>query len=386
MGLKKWVGSAIVSLGALLSLNSAGAQERKLTIDFGDPTINFDVNSNTWYALDQLTGKGSDLLYDNWRRTFLARTSALAVDNYFTHLFKFLSHELGHDEAVRRYGGVSASFKFKDPIFLNEGYKRKLKYEPSLEQDLEIAVGGLNHDEYNSYLTFKNNTEFISVHDGVSFLWNKVYDLGYAKYGYPLEEGGDPEIYIYLLNEQGIELSKGDYINQAKLADMLSMQTWDSFEAIANYIFRGELNKKTTKFYIKGKFITPPIINHYLTTKGSFYNITSIIDTKGKNPVELSFATPVNFIGDGEVKNYRAGGQVNNLRLGEYKFSPFYYVDTDLSFNHTGYSTGLQVNKQLKGNVDLRFKVEHNNNDLLENVVKGEDEGWNFVVGIDVKF
>ncbi|MBI5066103.1 hypothetical protein HZA97_07745 [Candidatus Woesearchaeota archaeon] len=389
--LKNLVGSLVLAtsffIPSSVEAQTINSPQRELKIDFNNPITNFEANSNDWYSSDQVVGKGSDYLYKNWKNNFGTRTLALLADNELTHLLKFASHEFGHVRAAKRYGDMTVAYHWNSPFDLNKNFIKLFRYEPDLEQSLDASTAGLNQDEYSSYLTFRNNLDQLSVHDGLSFLMNKWYDDFYILTGPSEEEGGDPDSYIFFLNEKNINLTEGDYFAQAFLADALTMQTYDSIEVVLGYLIDGHSTvKRPTRMYLKNIIVTPPIVNAYLTPEGTFYNMSSIVDALGKNPVELSFATPVNFIGDGKVETYRGGGQVNNLKLGNFKLSPFYYVDTDLSFNHTGYNAGLQINKPLRKNVDLRLKVEHNKKDLLENVVKGEKDGWNAVLGVDIKF
>jgi hypothetical protein len=385
------LGSVLLA-GSLLfpSISNAQPKEpripREIKIDFSDPEENFESNSNLWSSLDQITGKEMDVLYKNWNSGFLARLSALAVGSELNYLTDFVSHEGAHNREMKRYGDASASFKLNKLWELNKNVVRTKRYTSTLEQHLNAVVAGLNQNEYNSYLTFKNNLDTLSVHDSLSFFMNKIYDVGYILSGPRAAEGGDPENYIFLLNEQDINLSKKNYLAQAWLADLLSVQTADSLETIHHYLSDGILTKKPTRIYFGRIAVTPPLINHYLTNKGSFYNITSIVGATGRTSAELSFANPINFLGGGEVGNYRAGLQINNMRFAGFKISPSYHFDTNLSSHQTGHAAGLQINKSLRNNIDLRLKVEHNQNDLLENVVKGEKNGWNLVVGVDVRF
>lgn len=385
------VGSVLISLSSLFpSIANAQPKEttiqREAKIDFADPEKNFESNSALWYSIDQTIGKGTDVLYKNWRDSFGKRVLALAIESEILYVNDFWSHEFAHNREMKRYGDASASLKFNDFLALNKNVVRTRHYAPTVEQNLNAIVAGLNQNEYNSYTTFKNNLDTLSVHDSLSFLMNKVYDVAYILTSPPAEKGGDPENYILFLEDKDVNLSKKNYLIQAWLADLFSVQTADSLETIHHYLADGQLTKKPTRFYFGRIAVTPPLINHYLTNKGSFYNITSIIGATGRNSLEVSAATPINFIGDGKVDNYRAGIQINNLRVKGFKLSPSYHFDTNLSGHQTGYSAGLQISKALKDNIDLRLKLEHNQNDLLENIVKGEKDGWNFVAGIDVRF
>ncbi|PIN80635.1 hypothetical protein COV11_03680 [Candidatus Woesearchaeota archaeon CG10_big_fil_rev_8_21_14_0_10_30_7] len=389
MGLKKLISSLVLATGLICTPNIAKAEEvpkRELKLDLQNPVTNFEANSNYWYSADQIVGKGSDVLYENWKNNLATKGGAFFLDWYATHFFRFLTHELGHVREGKRYGEFKTGWDGNHWVDFNQNFIKEYQHEHTDEQFFQAAISGLNQDEHNSYMTFKNNLDRLSVHDAFCFLSNKWYDVDYIMTGPPAEEGGDPANYIERLNDKGINLELRDYFLQAIVADTLSLQTWDSLEVIGDYLAFGATSKKPFMFRLGRTLFTPPLINHYLTTKGSFYNITSIINPNNSQSTELSFATPVNFIGDGKVDKYRLGGQLNNIPVGKYQFSPFYYVTTNTKFNHEGYSAGFELKKQLNKSVDFRVKLEHNDKDLLENSVKGEREGFNVVLGFDIKF
>ncbi len=164
------------------------------------------------------------------------------------------------------------------------------------------------------------------------------------------------------------------------------MQTWDSAKSVWNYLSKGQRNTNMTTFKIRGTEITPPLINHYLTPEGSLYNATSFINPNGENPIELGVGIDADFIGDGEVDHLRLGGQYKNINIGKIKVSPFAYINaarSDLDYN--GFSVGAEASLPLSKNIGLRGKMEYNKDDILENTVKGKDNGFNAVVGLEAR-
>ena len=47
---------------------------------------------------------------------------------------------------------------------------------------------------------------------------------------------------------------------------------------------------------------------------------------------------------------------------------------------------GLETYVGLSPRCDLRIKLEHNDGDIVENMVKGKDEGFTATAGLDVSF
>ncbi len=260
---------------------------------------------------------------------------------------------------------------------------------------MDERIAGLNQEEFNAYTVFINGINGSTVDNSVSFLMTKLWDIGYNVRSGEETNRDDVKEYIRLLNKKGIDLSKNDHLAQALLADALSLQTWRSILDVYNYLVKGKRTTEPFTFNLFGKEFTPPLINHYLTPEGSFYNISSVVSPNGKNPIEIAVGTDVDFIGDGKVDSFRIGGQYNNLKLFESKYfpslSPYAYLNTNKSLDYEGFSAGVKASLPIKQAVvpvklALWGKAGYDKDDVLENTVKGKDKGFNAVLGLTAKF
>jgi len=428
-------------LGSLLGSGAKGvnAQERinsmpkrTIVLDMKNPLDTFEANSNAWYSLSQLAGKGNDLIgkkgkLDNY---LLGRGALFVADYYFTAALEYYSHEIAHDFEFRKKGikngfnldsknmrnafslvHLDSYFNLPYPEYMQKPSSYLRLYEDE-EAFFRNIVNGLNQDEFNAKTNWENSIskKYLDFCDATSFLATKFKDVSYVsgnfedrrpdQRNFSLEEfvqhnfndekknlWRDDDLYTNYLYNKGINLSKKDYFKQALTADLLSVHTWDSMKGIWNYLLKGKRSTKTTLFEVGKTKITPPLINHYLTSNGSFYDATSVINPRGKNSVKLSLGIDADFIGEGEVNHLRFGGEYQNIDVGKVKISPFIYVNTARSnLDYKGFSAGAKASLPVSKNVHLRSKVEYNQNDILENAVKGEENGFNFVAGIEKSF
>ena len=67
-----------------------------------------------------------------------------------------------------------------------------------------------------------------------------------------------------------------------------------------------------------------------------------------------------------------------------FKFNP--YADLINKDSDKVFSIGTEARKELIGGVGLNMNSEHNENDLIENEVKGKHNGSRLVFGISVGF
>ncbi|MDP2909217.1 MAG: hypothetical protein Q8N77_05405 [Nanoarchaeota archaeon] len=366
--------------------------ERKLILDFASPVSSFEANSNLWYSANQLFGKGSDFLGTRLEldKSLLGRFTLLSADVYRSLWLRMASHELSHIKEGKKYGSYESRFEMNSLLDLANNFIKKFNYKPTDQELVKERIAGINQDEFNSYNLFKNSIDRLAFDDGISFLLSKLWDIGYNLYPCESSELGDVSSYVNHLNKKGISLSTKDHLLQSVLADALSIQTWDSLKAVYNYFKTGERTIKSTALNLSGTTVTLPLINHYLTENGSFYNLSSFIRLKEKKLIELSLGIDADFIGGGKVDCLRFGGQYSDLDLGEHKYiptvSPFAYINTTKSLNYQGFSVGIEAKLPVTKTTKLRAKVEYNHDDMIENRIKGKDEGLNFVAGLYVQF
>ncbi|MBS3113874.1 hypothetical protein J4448_02110 [Candidatus Woesearchaeota archaeon] len=403
--------------------------ERRLVINFDNPVTNSESNTNAWYSAQQVIGKVSDHAGIDWGldNNLLGRIGILGLQASLSEALNMSSHELAHTRTGKGYGPYKSSFSLKS-IDWPRNFSKEFKYVPTLEQRLEEVVAGLNQDELNAFTLFRYSTLFgnkLNFDEGIAHLQSKFWDVLYNLRSREISGSecnpsqfyriGDVSAYICSLNMKGIDFSKKDHLVQALLADLLSAQTYDSFRAVYEYLRTGQRSIKPTVFEIKGIAMTPPLISHYLTSNGSFYDIISIMNPNGENPVELNFgmsvpvkSKPVKTLrivsdkGKGfrveEVSekyepqyHLRIGAEYHNIRLGKSenapRISPFMYLTMRYDpLRYSGISAGTEFNVPISPRFELTGKADYSRNDIMENTVKGKNEGFNFSVGLMGRF
>jgi len=365
--------------------------KRKLILDFQNPIENFEANSSLWFTANQIAGKGNDLLgiKCGLDENLLGRIALLSLDFYTDHITTITSHELSHIREGKESNIYSVKFELNSFDF-TQNFPGRFKNTPTIEQDLREKIAGLNQNEYNSYILFKNNLDTLTFDNGITFLVTKFLDSYYNLSNRHKADEGDVKQYIALLNQKDINLSRKEYLAQTLIADLLSFYTYDSLSSIGNYLLTGERTTDVTPLNIGSTELTPPLINHYLTTNGSFYNITTVINPQGEHPLELSLGTDIDFIGDGNVDRLRFGGQYHQINLGKGKhapkISPFVYCNFNKSFDPKGISLGTELAIPLTKSSYISIKADYDKNDILENRIKGKDNGFNITGNFTIDF
>lgn len=372
--------------------------KRNLIVDFANPISSFEANANASNSINQLFGKGNDLLgvklgLDKY---LLGRIGQTLFSTYTNMGTGYFSHEIAHHYKSLWNGHNVLSFTWDDTAFFGIPALEKNIYTWDLPIDDNIfqAVAGLNQNTFNSETQFRNDQEEITFDEGISFLINKLNKTRYITMG-PITAPsdyfcGDLDYYFKFLNEKNIEITKGNFLNQSWLADGLSAYTLDSLKAILVYLVKGERSVKPTKVSLGGTELGLPLFSHYLTPEGGFYNIISFVNPNGKNPIEVNLGTDIDFMGGGKVDHLRFGGQYNNLKLGKGKhallLSPFAYINTNKSFDGKGFSAGTKLELPITKKTKLGVKAEYNKDDMIENIVKGKDKGLYFMSTLNWRF
>ena len=368
--------------------NTLNLEPRDFHLDFHNPVTNFEANSNLKYSIDQLVGKSSDwMASEGGDKEIIPRLAQLPYIFYLGKITQFTSHELGHIREGKRYGKEVWEGEWFDFITFS-GYPNS-RYRRTLEQNLKIFAAGLNQDEYNAFTITRNNPTKISFDEGFNFLLTKWHDVYYnlaisrEKYK-PGRPRNDPEAYTYFLKRKGIDLSQDELLLQALTADMLSLQTYDSIALLYNYIINGKRYTDRITLNLGNSQITPPIFSHYLTSRGSFFDISSTVNPSGKNPIDLNIGTDVDFIGDGNLNRLRFEGRYNNVPIIKgISLSPVLALNLSKSGNYEGILSGAEAKCKLSERIGIRAKVQYSKNDLVENEIKGRNNGINFQFGLD---
>lgn len=395
---------------------------RKITLSLDNPLDSFESNSKAWYSANQIIAKGHDYLgmaglsRGPAGRAALGRAALMFSALYFNWGLRHYSHEVAHNYTDRAYGekhGFQLDFRDWWNGLYPEYVQHPLRNSITLMSENDLfkgVVDGLNQDEYNAEFCWKQClfNDSYDFYNSETFLLTKLNDLLYIQLGsfkdrrpgpgltkwelfdfyfkHP-EIFDDVNMYTGMLYNKKIGLTKESYFLQAFLADMLSLQFWDSFIAMAEYLEKGVVHKPLGINLGNKLKVYPPLISTYLTSDGTFNNAACFV-RYGKNHLfEAAFGHDVDFIGDGKLKQLRLGGSYRNYSIHGVALTPFVYLNFKRpSFEYLGLSAGLEFAIQTAvSGVALTGKIEYNDNDLMENRIKGEEEKLKFSTGLEIK-
>jgi len=404
---------------APLSARSDRLPGRFFMLDFASPLEGYDANTRFFYSMNQLFGRLNDNagVLRGMDEELGGRLALTALAFYAAYGMRYYSHEVAHDYGERENGLVDGI-----PLDLGDWSRWWPEYEVSMPPSaiywavmseakaFKAYLDGLNQNEFNS----RRNWELLGLRSrtdlqcSVAFFMNKLRDLEYIAFSglddkrpaTPPSSFGDAvsyintnglfddvDDYVICLMVNDVDLSKREYFAQVLLADLLSWHTWESVRAIGRYLRTGERTMRLATWRVSDRLeITPPLISCYITPLGTFYDIAAILNPSGPRPVTVSVGTDVDFIGAGKVARLRLGAQVHGLGRGWFALSPFAYLNSSRADGHEGASIGIEGLFRFHPRMRLRMRLEHNEGDVIENTVKGKEEGLTATFGVDASF
>ncbi|MBI4141291.1 hypothetical protein HY484_00020 [Candidatus Woesearchaeota archaeon] len=389
-----------------------------------DPRFGFEANSRDWHSFNQLVGKGSDVLGEKFLDEYwFSRVGLVLLHSYLGEFSNYFSHELAHGFYSAKYSdndyydwmnfefGVPKDGKYSGIFFRNTSNMdvNFLVQRFDLDGFLASITSGINQQEENMRLLHEEciREDRIFFDEGLLFVLNKIHPLKYiiSESDYKKQDvigwfSGDEMIpdpvgYVYGLRLKGINLEKKDLLVQNSIAVFGSLQFYYNWYAVMNYIGSGKRSVGQAWIETPVFDIGLPNINYYWTKNGGFYNINAFF--KGKNGLIVSaeVGTDVDGIGDGRVDHLRFGGKVYDIAFVEHDYfpiiSPFAYINLKKKeFLYDGFLAGAEVAIPVfvgdELNAGITAKIEYSENDILENNIKIEPEGWNVSAGLRFRF
>ena len=388
---------ALISLAGIANAEEIKTEnlmpERKIVLDMANPVTDVEANANAWLSANQFLGGLSDYLgikkgLDN---TLLGRIGLLGLNHTLSHHLTHTSHEFGHVRVGEEIGSYEWRFEPNSLFTPDDNWTKTLNTYPTNNQRMEKAVAGLNQNAYNAQVMFKNNKNQITPDNAASFLsthsWGLWYNAGLINS--PPTQSNDVDNYIRLLNKKGIPTKKSDHLTQEVLAKALSiMPILDNARAIYDYLKTGNRITKPTVWKWGETEFTPPLINLYLTPKGGFFNATSFVNPSGEHPIEMNIGMDADPIGKGEVNTLTVGGQYNNFKLiNNFMIHPHASIDLERkSLKPKGFSAGVGLELRISDNAAITTDIRYSEDDIMENTVKGKDNGYNIKTGVIYEF
>jgi hypothetical protein len=404
-----------ITLNAMVSdSNKKDNLPRLIAINLVNPLANFDSNIRLCYTGTQLMGKAADSLNNSFSldKSFWGRFFQSFFLIYTDAWFRYVSHEMGHDFQFAKKGvPIHIAFRWSYDSGLVHypfpvlDYVRNYHDYTILNGDEEILVheNGLYLEELNAGFAFKeivlrNSANFDQA---FSYVIPKLMDFIYILYvgihteypEYDIYAHNDIDSYVVLLEKRGIQTSKEKFFYYACAADFLSFATWDSLFAFKDYIIHGKRTYKPTSIIIKNKRILPPNISLFPCPEGYFMNTETYVlsenEVKNRYLLEFGFGTDL-LGGDGRMNTLRLGGKyfthLSCTDTYEIELNPLFYLNTDNNFVYKGYLLGVDIFFPLYKNISISGQVKYGENDVIENLVKGEENRLRVYLGTKIEF
>ncbi|MBW3001299.1 hypothetical protein KY341_05470 [Candidatus Woesearchaeota archaeon] len=409
--------------------------QRELILSLKNPLTDLEANSNLWYSANQLLGRANDYLgiRAGLDKNIFARLGLSFLAFWNGDIIRHYSHEIAHDQLLEKKGvnkGIHLDFtRWRDGFPWCPTYVQKVSMEDFLDfSNIEYfrhVANGFNQNELNTRTAWENNTleGKLDMYKSAAYLMAKLDDLDYILgVGFKEERlyrrelnvvsfilnyhntplWNDVDQYIGLLYNNCVDLTKEEFFGQALATDILSWHTWESMISVGKYILKGERTSKPFTFKINKHIeITPPFINLYLTPDGSYFDMNLFVNPSKKHPIKFSFGMDSDFIRPnekfidygkteypaGKVNHLRFGGQMYNITvpLTNLKLSPYGYLNTNRGFEYKGFSIGTELKVPVKDTFKIWGRAEYNKDDLIENLIKGEKNGFNLHIGLEIK-
>jgi len=410
--------------------------------NWANPSDSFDANTQDWHSVNQLLGKANDfcgitLGLDDY---LLGRIGLFAFGSALLLPPNYFSHELAHSYYSRWNGkdAFDVSFGFFKNTVEPINFGRHVGYVTSSgaygieefglgfmrvsnttdaslfknKNDLSAYtfnnVAGLNQQELNvAYLHeqfAKENKIFFD--QSVNFILNRFFTLGYVAFGnslpvekvedlYALSAVSDSAGYRAGLKLKGHNISQDNLLLESIIPVVLSFDTFNSFKSIENYL-GGDRRTTTPKSISLGSCdLLFPLVSHYFTPDGGFYNATLFLNPNDKSVslLEGQIGVDTKFVSGGDLNVLRFGGKVHGIKLAEkmpFILSPFAYVNVSKApLEYKGVLTGVDISVQLSKapfSCSLNGQIEYSNNDLIETIIKREKEQGSFSLGVSLWF
>lgn len=400
---------------------STEKKHRTIAFEFRDPRQSFESNATAWHAMNQSLALGLESIgAKGLNQHALSRAALFAGGLWTNSALRFYSHEAAHEYVYRAHQvPIRNSLDWQqwkssyipgifypswtqthiDPYLLNE------------EELISATIAGLNQDELNADVVWHSSMQrnAISFYDAQSYMLTKFRDVEYiAKSGSdeaPFAPGqqlhqlqydvyaetphlfDDVNLYRLALLNSGQKISTQQLMNRALFADLLSFHTWENVWAIAAYLFKGKSSIEPFSFQLGESFkMMPPLFSHYMTTDGSFFNSSYLFELRHQK-FQLDIGSVIGFTQIDAFKVYRFGFKTFDIQMSRiWHIQPYLYLNGQSGFSINGHSLGFENVVSVSPRLALTLKLEHNNNDLFENIVKREHNGFQSVFGFQMIF
>ncbi|MBD3423822.1 MAG: hypothetical protein GF417_05235 [Candidatus Latescibacteria bacterium] len=403
---------------------SEPAFHRGILLPVSNPLRGFDSNLFAWHSSTELLFMGGEWLDKRACLSYskTGRFSYLLLSTYMNWATSYYSHEIAHqflgvERPVFRvdmkdwYPYLVPEFVFS-PIEDFWSIEEFNKYQDGDNEDyitkaIYIYESGLYQQKMNSRFAARNShlVKGTSVNNALQFIINDLSDFAYLLYGrdrpitvskemgYTAHNYNDVNGYVSMMKFEGRIISSDDWLISSGLAFFASGQTWNSFRALYHYFMSGEKQVENLSFK-PGERYEISLPNFYLfpTVRGLYLETECFVHSgMGGGTYRLGLGTGLDSFGlnqTGPVDWLRVGGAYYSHRIGIPRFpltvSPFCYFNFDRSMKHRGQSLGFELQTPSWRSFSLYARLEHNSNDIEEQLIKNKEEGIYILTALEI--
>jgi len=404
-------------------------ENRFILVPFSNPLHGYDANTITWFSATQLLNTGADFLADktNLKKSVCGRVSHLILILYLSHAASYYSHEVAHQINNKRknqhFWLDLSDWSQLVPKFVFNNWKDKYDVDNYLELRRVLAnpevkkfhilknEAGFYQNLFNSRLInyFSEIYGNTSIEGAVFYIYNHIMPFVYhLRWGldpviisrfaetFVRIHGNDVTGYIYYMNKSGIHISRDDWLYFSGLAFFLSGHTINAVRSLYNYLAEGDESTRNVRIPIGSRtslsmpnfYLYPSILGLYLETE---FCLSDIL--KAGNRLFITLGTGLDSFGarrTGPVDNLRVGGEYYciNIRIAKLAMalSPWGYLHFTQGNEHLGHSIGVNMLTELTGPFRLFTRLEHSREDMIEQVIKNKEEGFNMMWAMEVSW
>lgn len=317
-------------------------------------------------------------------------------------MLRYYSHEIAHEYIFQAEG-----FKFSGkpnlarwtssylPIFYYPKWEKHpndlQKYED--DQLLFAVTAGLNQDEWNARTLWRRELDEKSdYHSAAGYLLTKFRDVAYlltaGSEERPFASGqslaqlsqriyietpslyDDVNLYRLAMLNKGITVTNAELLRQNLAADLLSTKTWESLYSLTRFALYGDRRDMRLPLQLH--------VEYYLTSDGGFYQAEFPLKVFNRRTI-FSLGKPAG--SRNAFRNLRFGIESYSIPIGaNLQVAPFGFWT--FSERNPGGSVGAQIQVCSSRRFTPWIQISFAKNDMLENRIKGEKNGFEIKLGL----
>ncbi|MDZ7316569.1 MAG: hypothetical protein ONB24_10630 [candidate division KSB1 bacterium] len=401
--------AVIVLLSWLIGQAAATPFEKHtVTVELRDPRGSFEANAHLWEALNYGFSRAWKIADERLKLSpsLGPRLFLLGASLWSNSMLRYYSHEIAHEYIYQanefKLSGKPNFSRWTSsylPIFYYPRWEKQpndlRKYDD--DQLLFAVTAGLNQDEWNARTLWRRELDEKSgYYSAAGYLLTKFRDVAYlltaGSEERPFASGqslaqlsqriyleapnlyDDVNLYRLAMLNKGITVTNAELLRQNLAADLLSAKTWESLYALTRFALYGDQRgiRLPLQFHV----------GYYLSSNGGFYQAEFPFQVFSRRAI-LSLGKPAG--SRNSFHNLRLGIESYSIPIGaNLQLAPFGFWT--FSEQNPGGAVGAQIQVCSCRRFIPWIHISFAKNDMLENRIKGEKNGFELKLGLSKIF